>query len=78
MLGNKKIDNTQNLKKQIMGLIKYYENGIKDLELELEQIEYEPAPSGEMNESMAIMAPLEAEISTLENTICDLEQILKT
>ena len=66
------------IKKQIMGLVLHYKNKIKKLNKDLEEIEYEACPSGEMNESLAMMAPLESEIYALECIVIDLEQTLKT
>jgi hypothetical protein len=66
------------LKKQIMDLILNYKEQLKYAELELGKIEYEAFPSGEMNESIAMMAPWETEINNLEVIISDLQLILKT
>jgi len=72
------VDGKVQMKNQIMKMIKKYEAEYIRIEEELETMEYEPAPSGEMNESLAMMAPLEAEMDTIYYFIRDLELILRT
>jgi hypothetical protein len=54
-----------------------YKNQIKDLEAEISNINYEPVPSGEINESLIPVHLLQAKIDTLDLVIVDLKNTLK-
>ncbi len=66
-----------NLEKEITFLIKKYTQEINRLEEEYEEMEYSPAPSGEVNESMIPMDLCSIEISTMQNVVDELKDVLE-
>lgn len=69
--------NHRKLKKRISNLIVKYQKDINQLEQEREELEYDPAPSGETNEYHIECNLYIREICVLENVVINLQSIIK-
>ena len=65
------------MKHKITELIIIYKNKIVGLEKDQDSVEYEAAPSGEVNESMIPYDQLQYEIDAYEEVVKDLEKIVE-
>ena len=76
------IDDTYNLERSnikylLESALTRYKNRKDEVQAELDDMEYEPAPSGELNESMIPMDLAETELDILGDVISDLETMLQ-
>ncbi len=67
-----------NVKKLLENMILRYGEKVSELNEQMEELKYESAPSGEVNESMIPIDLIDKEIDVLEDMIDDIDKILVT